>query len=78
MSLLPRSSKLPAQLPELRPPRSMWWWILPAMLLIGATAWGTAEWLLQDLAVLPVAEEISARIEAARTALAAAAGVGAR
>ncbi|UBU18092.1 pentapeptide repeat-containing protein [Nonomuraea gerenzanensis] len=34
-------------------------------------------WLLSDLNLLPVTEQVSARIEAARTALAAAAGVGA-
>ncbi|MGW4796456.1 pentapeptide repeat-containing protein [Nonomuraea sp. NPDC004297] len=55
----------------------MWWWALPAALLIGAAAWGTAAWLLQDLGKLPMGEQISARIEAFRTALAAAAGVGA-
>ncbi|MEV4061296.1 hypothetical protein [Nonomuraea dietziae] len=36
---------------------------------------GHYRWLLQNLDKLPVAEQISARIEAARTALAAAAGV---
>lgn len=40
-------------------------------------AWGTTAWLLQDLGRLPVAGQVSARIEAARTALAAAAGMGA-
>ncbi|TMR94917.1 pentapeptide repeat-containing protein [Nonomuraea basaltis] len=57
-------------------PRSMWWWALPAALLIGAAVWGTTEWLLRDVGTVPV-EQISVRIEAARTALAAAAGVGA-
>ncbi|MEV1005518.1 pentapeptide repeat-containing protein [Nonomuraea sp. NPDC050202] len=51
--------------------------MLPTALLIGAAAWATTEWLLQDLDKLPIAEQISARIAAARTALAAAAGVGA-
>ncbi|MEU7743337.1 pentapeptide repeat-containing protein [Nonomuraea sp. NPDC049158] len=51
--------------------------MLPAALLIGGAAWGTVEWLLQDLNKLLIIEQISARIEAARTALAAAAGVGA-
>jgi hypothetical protein len=77
MGLLSRSPKPSARPPELRPPRSMWWWVLPAALLIGAATWGTTEWLLQDLDRLPLAEQTSARIEAARTALAAAAGVGA-
>jgi nucleotide-binding universal stress UspA family protein len=54
----------------------MWWWVLPAALLIGAAAWGTTEWLLHDAGTVPV-EQTSIRIEAARTALAAAAGVGA-
>lgn len=39
--------------------------------------WATTAWLLQDLDKLPIAQQISARIEVARTALAAAAGVGA-
>ncbi|MER5327055.1 hypothetical protein [Streptosporangium roseum] len=51
--------------------------MLPTALLIGGAAWATTEWLLQDLDKLPIAEQISTRIEAARTALAAAAGVGA-
>ncbi|MET8986974.1 pentapeptide repeat-containing protein [Nonomuraea wenchangensis] len=55
----------------------MWWWALPAAALVGAAVWGTSAWLLQDLSTLPVAEQISARIEAVRTALAAGAGVGA-
>ncbi|GGT11143.1 pentapeptide repeat-containing protein [Nonomuraea spiralis] len=56
----------------------MWWWALPTALLVGAAAWGVSAWLLQDLDKLPtLAERVSARIEAARTALAAAAGVGA-
>ncbi|MFC5833141.1 pentapeptide repeat-containing protein [Nonomuraea insulae] len=43
-----------------------------------AAVWGVSAWLLQDLDKLPtLAEQVSARIEAARTALAAAAGVGA-
>ncbi|MEV0197365.1 pentapeptide repeat-containing protein [Nonomuraea sp. NPDC050691] len=77
MGFLSRPSKSPARPPELRPPRSMWWWALPTALLIGVAAWGTTAWLLQDLDKLPVAEQVSARIEAVRTALAAAAGVGA-
>ncbi|MGI5292954.1 pentapeptide repeat-containing protein [Nonomuraea polychroma] len=77
MGLLSRSAKPPVGPPNLRPPRSMWWWALPAALLIGAAAWGTTAWLLQDVDKLPIAEQISTRIEAARTALAAAAGVGA-
>ncbi|MFF4193166.1 pentapeptide repeat-containing protein [Nonomuraea sp. NPDC001831] len=77
MDLFPRSPRPFTQPPELRPPRSMWWWALPAALLIGAAAWGTAAWLLQDLGKLPPGEQISARIEAFRTALAAAAGMGA-
>ncbi|WP_197093667.1 pentapeptide repeat-containing protein [Nonomuraea sp. SBT364] len=51
--------------------------MLPAALLIGVAAWSTTEWLLQDLNTLPVPERVSTRIEVARTALAAAAGVGA-
>ncbi|MEU5867118.1 hypothetical protein ABZ815_38505 [Nonomuraea sp. NPDC047529] len=70
----PRSSAPP---PALRPPRSMWWWALPAALLVGAAVWGVSVWLLQDLGTLPAPEQISARIEAVRTALAAGAGVGA-
>jgi hypothetical protein len=50
----------------------MWWWALPAALLIGAAAWATSAWLFQDLDKLPIDKQISARIEAA-----AAAGVGA-
>ncbi|GGO61825.1 pentapeptide repeat-containing protein [Nonomuraea cavernae] len=73
-----RSHQPPARPPDLRPPRSMWWWVLPAAVLIAAAAWGTTAWLLQDLDKLSsVAEQVSARIEAARTTLAAAAGVGA-
>ncbi|TYB71266.1 pentapeptide repeat-containing protein [Nonomuraea sp. PA05] len=77
MGLISRFSKTHAEPPELRPPSSMWWWILPAALLIGAAAWATSVWLLQDVDRLPIDKQISARIEAARTALAAAAGVGA-
>ncbi|MEV3985313.1 pentapeptide repeat-containing protein [Nonomuraea sp. NPDC049758] len=78
MGLLRRSPLPTARPPDLRPPRSMWWWALPAALLVGAAAWGVSAWLLQDLDKLPtLAERVSARIEAARTALAAAAGVGA-
>ncbi|MGW4963567.1 pentapeptide repeat-containing protein [Nonomuraea sp. NPDC004186] len=77
MGLFRRSPRLSARPPELRPPRSMWWWTLPAALLIGAAAWGTTAWLLQDLYTVPVSGRVSARIEATRTALAAAAGVGA-
>ncbi|WP_336216003.1 pentapeptide repeat-containing protein [Nonomuraea sp. LPB2021202275-12-8] len=55
----------------------MWWWALPAALLVGAAVWGVSAWLLQDLRTVPVAEQVSARIEAVRTALAAGAGVGA-
>ncbi|MEV0391357.1 ISL3 family transposase [Nonomuraea sp. NPDC050643] len=47
-------------------------------LLVGAAVWGISTWLLQDLDKLPtLAEQVSARIEAVRTALAAGAGVGA-
>ncbi|MEU4550168.1 hypothetical protein [Nonomuraea dietziae] len=77
MSLRRRSPKPPVRPPDLHPPRSMWWWVLPAAALIGVAAWGTTAWLLQDLDTVPIAEQVSARIEAARTALAAAAGVGA-
>lgn len=67
-----------ASAPELRPPSSMWWRALPVALLVGATVWGDSTWLLQDLDKLPtLAEQVSARIEAVRTALAAGAGVGA-
>ncbi|MFI6909783.1 pentapeptide repeat-containing protein [Nonomuraea sp. NPDC050394] len=55
----------------------MLWWVLPGALLIGAAAWGTAQWLLQGLPHLPIPQQVSTRIEALRTALAAAAGVGA-
>ncbi|MFI6907210.1 pentapeptide repeat-containing protein [Nonomuraea sp. NPDC050394] len=55
----------------------MLWWVLPGALLIGAAAWGTAQWLLQGLPQLPIPQQVSTRIEALRTALAAAAGVGA-
>ncbi|MFG2076907.1 pentapeptide repeat-containing protein [Nonomuraea maritima] len=55
----------------------MWWWVFPAALLIGAATWATSAWLLQDLGQLPIDKQISTRIEVARTALAAAAGVGA-
>ncbi|MBB5081411.1 pentapeptide repeat-containing protein [Nonomuraea endophytica] len=55
----------------------MLWWVLPGALLIGAAAWGTAQWLLQGLPHLPIPQQVSTRIEAVRTALAAAAGVGA-
>ncbi|MEV4078385.1 pentapeptide repeat-containing protein [Nonomuraea fuscirosea] len=55
----------------------MWWWALPAALLVGAAVWGVSAWLLQDLHTVPTAEQVSARIEAVRTALAAGAGVGA-
>ncbi|MEV0313675.1 pentapeptide repeat-containing protein [Nonomuraea fuscirosea] len=45
-------------------------------LLVGAAVWGISTWLLQDLDKLPtLTEQVSARIEAVRTALAA--GVGA-
>ncbi|MBO3749690.1 hypothetical protein J5X84_26725 [Streptosporangiaceae bacterium NEAU-GS5] len=74
MGLLPRSPKPSGRPPELRPPRSIWWWALPAALLIGAAAWATIEWLLQDLDKLPIPQQVAARTEAARTALAAAAG----
>ncbi|GGT02182.1 pentapeptide repeat-containing protein [Nonomuraea spiralis] len=73
----PRPPRVSARPPELRPPRSMWWWTLPAALLIGAAAWATTAWLLQDLNTVPVSGRVAARIEAVRTALAAAAGVGA-
>ncbi|MFD9948814.1 pentapeptide repeat-containing protein [Nonomuraea sp. NPDC059023] len=72
-----RHSTPPAAPPALRTPRSLWWWALPSALLIGAAAWGAAQWLLQDLPRVPVPQQISLRIEALRTALAAAAGVGA-
>ncbi|WP_157549747.1 pentapeptide repeat-containing protein, partial [Nonomuraea candida] len=39
--------------------------------------WGVSTWLLQDLHTVPTPQQISARIEAVRTALAAGAGVGA-
>ncbi|MFD9948942.1 pentapeptide repeat-containing protein [Nonomuraea sp. NPDC059023] len=55
----------------------MLWWVLPGALVIGAAAWGTAQWLLQGLPQLPIPQQVSTRIEALRTALAAAAGVGA-
>ncbi len=56
----------------------MWWWALPVALLVGAAVWGISTWLLQDLDKLPtLTEQVSARIEAVRTALAAGAGVGA-
>lgn len=77
MGLLQRSPWPLSRPPELRPPRSMWWWALPAALLVGATVWGISAWLLQDLHTVPVAEQVSARIETVRTALAAGAGVGA-
>ncbi|MEV4889629.1 pentapeptide repeat-containing protein [Nonomuraea sp. NPDC055795] len=79
MSLLRRSPRPPAAPPALRTPRSMWWWVLPGALLIGDAVWGVLGWLLQDLdlATLPVPAQIAARVEALRTALAAAAGVGA-
>ncbi|KAB8181813.1 pentapeptide repeat-containing protein [Nonomuraea phyllanthi] len=77
MGLLRRSPKQSTRPPELRPLRSMWWWALPAALLVGAALWGVSAWLLQDLDTVPTAEQISARIEAVRTALAAGAGVGA-
>lgn len=64
-----RALKSSARPPELRPPRSMWWWLLPAALLIGVAAWVTMEWLLHDVGTAPVGQ-ISIRIEAARTALA--------
>jgi hypothetical protein len=76
MGFFAGSPKPSSRPPDLRAPRSMWWWVLPAALLIG-TAWGTVEWLLQDLDTVPVPQRVSARIEAARTALAAEAGVGA-
>ncbi|MFI6505920.1 hypothetical protein [Nonomuraea typhae] len=78
MRLLRRSPQPPvARPPELRPPRSVWWWVLPGALLIGAALWGAVQWLLQDLPQLPIPQQVSIRIEALRTALAAAAGVGA-
>ncbi|MEU6726596.1 hypothetical protein ABZ917_23090 [Nonomuraea wenchangensis] len=77
MGLLRRSPRPLSRPPDLRPPRSMWWWALPASLLVGVAVWGTGAWLLQGLGTVPVAEQISARIEAVRTALAAGAGVGA-
>ncbi|MFF5208902.1 hypothetical protein [Streptosporangium sp. NPDC000396] len=46
-------------------------------MLVGAAVWGTSAWLLQGLDTVPVAGQVSARIEAVRTALAAGAGVGA-
>ncbi|MEV4078519.1 hypothetical protein AB0J73_52785, partial [Nonomuraea fuscirosea] len=55
----------------------MWWWALPAALLVGAAVWGVSAWLLQDLHTVPAPQQVSARIEAVRTALAAGAGVGA-
>ncbi|GAA1761391.1 hypothetical protein GCM10009734_82060 [Nonomuraea bangladeshensis] len=55
----------------------MWWWALPAALLVGAAVWGVSAWLLQDLHTVPAPEQVAARIEAVRTALAAGAGVGA-
>jgi uncharacterized protein YjbI with pentapeptide repeats len=67
----------PAPLPELRPPVSLWWWALPVSVLIGVAAWGMASWLLTDLAEVPLPARMQARTEAVRTALAAAAGVGA-
>ncbi|MER7369354.1 pentapeptide repeat-containing protein [Nonomuraea wenchangensis] len=77
MGLLRRSPRPLSRPPELRPPRSMWWWALPASLLVGVAVWSTGAWLLQGLDTVPAAEQISARIEAVRTALAAGAGVGA-
>ncbi len=55
----------------------MWWWALPAALLVGAAVWGVSAWLLQDVGGLDIDKQVSARIEAVRTALAAGAGVGA-
>ncbi|MFI6504688.1 hypothetical protein [Nonomuraea typhae] len=77
MGLLRRSPRPSAPPPELRTPHSVWWWIVPGALLIGVAAWGTVQWLLQDLRQLPVPQQIPARIEAMRTGLATAAGVGA-
>lgn len=76
MGLFQRTPKRPARPLEVRPPRSTWWWFLPAVLLIGATAWGVTEWLLQDLNTLKVEARVSVRVEAVRSALLAAAGVG--
>ncbi|MEU4703337.1 pentapeptide repeat-containing protein [Nonomuraea dietziae] len=77
MSLLSRSPKPSTRPPELRLPRSMWWWALPAALLVGAAVWGVSAWLLQDVGGLDIDKQVSTRIEAVRTALAAGAGVGA-
>ncbi|MFI9597627.1 pentapeptide repeat-containing protein [Nonomuraea sp. NPDC052265] len=78
MGFLRRSPRQSARPPELRSPRSMWWWALPAALLVCAAVWGVSAWLLKDVGTpLSRAEQISARIEAVRTALAAGAGAGA-
>ncbi|MFK4042484.1 hypothetical protein ACI2LC_42355 [Nonomuraea wenchangensis] len=75
MGLLRRSPRPLSRPPDLRPPRSTWWWALPASLLVGVAVWSTGAWLLQGLDTVPVAEQITARIEAVRTALAAGAAV---
>ena len=77
MRLLLRSPKPSARPPELRPPRSMWWWALPSALLVGVAVWGVSAWLLQDVGKLDIDKQVSTRIEAVRTALAAGAGAGA-
>ncbi|MEV4176930.1 pentapeptide repeat-containing protein [Nonomuraea sp. NPDC049709] len=77
MGLIRRSPRPSARPPELRPPRSMWWWALPAALLVGTAVWGVSAWLLQDVGRLDVDRQVATRIEAVRTALAAGAGVGA-
>jgi uncharacterized protein YjbI with pentapeptide repeats len=67
-----------------RPPRAATWWIALASLAVAATAAGVAWWLLGSLPVIPdlppikdPAAAAGARNEIVRTALAAAAGVGA-
>lgn len=77
VSIFKRDPKRARDLPEVRPPGSVWWWIIPGALLLGGAAWATTRWLLTDLDQLVIKDQVSARIEAARTALAAAAGVGA-
>ncbi|MGV9383518.1 pentapeptide repeat-containing protein [Nonomuraea sp. NPDC003707] len=77
MGFIRRSPQPYTRPPELRPPRSMWWWALPAALLVGAAVWGTSAWLLRDVDKLDIDKQVSTRIEAVRTALAAGAGVGA-
>ncbi|WP_214106788.1 pentapeptide repeat-containing protein [Acrocarpospora catenulata] len=87
--LLRRAARTPAvpataPTPVLQMPRAAVWWILLAVVLVGATVGGTLWWLLADLASQPpappgqpAAGTGSARGEILRTALAAGAGVGA-